>query len=720
MTAPVRQTKAPLGIGIAIILIVALLVRLGYLWYYRSLPEWPMLTVDNWYHHNWAQAIANGHIFGDTTYFRAPFYVWSLALVYALFGPTLWAARLFGTLLGVCSVAMTYLIGRRVFDHRTGLLAALLQTFTPIIVYFDGELLLDPLFTLLFQVAVLFFVKWRDDHKARDLLLSGLAFGLGAITRPTVLPLLIIPLWFLLRDSLPWRLRLRHVVMLLLGVVACVGLTLIRNVVVAGDPVLVSSQGGINFYIGNNDEADGLTARLPDPLGNNWRLDDIAYIAEQDEGRKLKQGEISTYWTRQTWAWIADHPVRFVELYLKKLYFSVSNREISNNRLIPAFFDEVPFLKYNPLIFAVIFPLAVIGAWYGWRRCPHLKFILPMVVLFIAASAFFFYNSRFRLPIMPYLIMLASAGAFATYELVAHRSRAIIIAASLGVASALLSCLPLMPLSNQVSVQNFVSAALYQYARGDFRQTIALCESALEYDPTFPELHLTIGTAYIRLGLLDSAQTHLESELRLHPKRSKAYANLASLYLLREDLPTAYRHAIQAVQYRPYDPTAQTLLIRIAGESPSVSVYNLMDFVRDGSSALGDDPRFLLEAAHAFALKGDSTECRRLLIRAGDAALPPIESDSRLFDPNYAQVRAAFSRRRAEALHLLSYSYGVTGEADRAVAAARRALSIDPGYSPAYLNLATGLRLLGHPTDADSVLDYARRNFPKDDFLRDE
>jgi len=173
--------------GLAIILILAALIRLTYLYLYQAMPEWDFLTVDNFYHHHWAQSIAAGNIVGDITYFRAPFYVFSLAALYALLGSSLWVGRIFGLVIGLVSIGATCRIGERMANRRTGLLAALIQAILPITLYFEAELLLDPLFMLLLQLAVLRFMIWLDTSRPRDCLLTGLLLGLAIITRPTAL-----------------------------------------------------------------------------------------------------------------------------------------------------------------------------------------------------------------------------------------------------------------------------------------------------------------------------------------------------------------------------------------------------------------------------------------------------------------------------------------------------------------------------------------------------
>ncbi len=261
-------------IAAAAVVTIAVLVRMTYLVQYSGLPDWTLLTVDNWYHHHWAQSIADGNVLGDTTYFRAPLYAWCLAVLYALFGSGIWVGRLFGVLVGVLSIGATFAIARRLFDRRAAVVAAVLQSIYPIVIYFEAELVLDTLFTLLLQFVVYRYLVWQDSRTPRNMLWLGLVIGLAAIARPTALvavPVVLTMLFVMHRRSNHLNAR-RQFVMLLAGVAICVGPVFIRNVVVAGDPVLIASQGGINFYLGNNDRADGLSAVLPEPLGHNWGI----------------------------------------------------------------------------------------------------------------------------------------------------------------------------------------------------------------------------------------------------------------------------------------------------------------------------------------------------------------------------------------------------------------------------------------------------------------
>jgi len=317
---------------------------------YHGSPVWEQMTVDNWYHHHWAQSIADGNVLGDTTYFRAPLYVYCLGALYFLFGSSFWVGRLFGLTIGLASIGMTYVLGRRALGRWEALVAAALHALLPIVIYFEAELLLDPLFTLLLQVAVWRFLVWMESEQRVDLFWAGLAFGLASICRPTALIVAALALfWIVLKRPSERRHRgfaftLGRAALFAVGLVLCVGPILVRNLAVAGDPVLIASQGGINFYIGNNPTSDGLSATLPEPMGYNWRIKQITHLAEVAEKRVLKPGEVSSYWQKQAIDWIRSHPGDFAALTLRKMIFLMGNQEVPNERSIETHYAAFPIL----------------------------------------------------------------------------------------------------------------------------------------------------------------------------------------------------------------------------------------------------------------------------------------------------------------------------------------------------------------------------------------
>ena len=98
-----------------------------------------------------------------------------------------------------------------------------------------------------------------------------------------------------------------------------------KNMVRGGDPVLIASQGGINFFLGNNPGANGRAAiapcgwsDIPDDFrrrhaGSIWDRELIwmsgRYLAAREAGRTdLEPSEVSPYWFGRTGAFLTVLP----------------------------------------------------------------------------------------------------------------------------------------------------------------------------------------------------------------------------------------------------------------------------------------------------------------------------------------------------------------------------------------------------------------------------
>ena len=298
---------------LAAVISVGLIIRVIFLVSYLSSAEWNHLIVDSLYHDRWAMYIASGNILGDEVYFRAPFYIYLLGGLYAIFGHSLLIARIFGHVLGLASVVITYHLGSRIFSHRTGIIAACIHAIYPIAIYFESELLVEGLFAFLVELSLLFFWKASTEGRSRDYIFSGIIIGLAAITRPVIMALVpLFVLWILIRSGGISRALGKVAIMVGAAGLMIFPITL-RNFAVGNDPVLISSSGGINFFIGNNEHANGLSASMPPPLGARWQISDIKYLAEQETGKRLKPSQISSHWYNKGLQWITDNKADFLK-----------------------------------------------------------------------------------------------------------------------------------------------------------------------------------------------------------------------------------------------------------------------------------------------------------------------------------------------------------------------------------------------------------------------
>ncbi|MEO0102589.1 MAG: glycosyltransferase family 39 protein, partial [candidate division WOR-3 bacterium] len=140
--------------------------------------------MDPLYHHQMAISILKGGWLAETSFFRAPLYPYFLALIYKIFGINLFIPRIIQILIGSGSCLLVYLIGKKIFSQKVGTIAGLAASLYPLLIYFDGELLLTNL--LIFLILFGFFLFLKEK-----IFLSGLFFGLTAITRPNILLFLL-------------------------------------------------------------------------------------------------------------------------------------------------------------------------------------------------------------------------------------------------------------------------------------------------------------------------------------------------------------------------------------------------------------------------------------------------------------------------------------------------------------------------------------------------
>ena len=692
------------------ILLIGLMLRLFYLREYSLLPDWTQLTVDNNFHHNWALSILNGNLLGDTTYFRAPLYVFYLAGIYKIFGVSLWAVRLFSVIPGLLSIYITYITGKEIYNKHTGLVAGFIHACFPIIYYFESELLLDSFFTLLFQIAIYFFIKWWKNDVTKFIFFSGLFFGLASITRPTALA---IALFIFIIIILIKKTNIQPAIFFIFGLILCIAPVFVRNIVIADDPVLIASQGGINLYVGNNDASDGISAVLPAPLGFNWHIKQISYTAEKESGKKLSQGEVSSFWMSKAFTWIQKNPIRFLQLYAKKLYYNISNREISNNRYLHPFFSKIILLKYNYFSFGILFSLTIISILLTGRQNKQALFLVTVILLYILLTSIFFFSSRFRLPLLPlYIILSANTLVSIRFLLIKKRKMAFTII-GIALVCGLFSFYPIVPIP-QGSASHFYSAkGLYYSAIDEQAKALVYFKKANETDKDYPENNLNIGATFVKMGMIDSARYYINREKYLHPLQSKGYTNAASVFYNLKMYDSAFIEINKSLALEPYQITANQLYARIIFKLnySFLKIQKAVTNIRERTS----DNIYIINDIAAL-IYNDTTINNALAVSILKDAIhsspPPIETDDASFNQNSPNRLPLWNKQRAKSYYHLGYIYGISGKFTNAIIVSKKAIAIDSTLADAYINLISGYFSTNQIIEGQKILQIALGKFP--------
>jgi 4-amino-4-deoxy-L-arabinose transferase-like glycosyltransferase len=115
---------------------------------------------------------------------RAPLHPLLLQGWLRLFGTTELAARSFSSVCGILTVAVVYVLGRRLFDERTGRWAAWFATVCPPLVYYSQEARMYAWLVLLTCLSWLVFLGFRKSAGWRTKVLYGLSLTALVYSHP--------------------------------------------------------------------------------------------------------------------------------------------------------------------------------------------------------------------------------------------------------------------------------------------------------------------------------------------------------------------------------------------------------------------------------------------------------------------------------------------------------------------------------------------------------
>ena len=389
--------------GLAALLLLALGLRIALTLSLRGDPWFDEPIVDGASYDRWAREIATEDFWGKKAFFQDPLYPYLLGTFYKLFGRDLLAVRLLQSVVGVLGLWMLFEAARRLCDLPTAYVALAIGALSKSLAFFDAAILKDFLGVAAVEGALLCSTlkgPWRWPA-------VGAALGAGAGVRSNLL-LAVVALAVLLSLRREWK----SAGLLAAAAAAFVLPITVRNAAVAKDFVVTTWGGGPSLYIGNHPE--NATGRYrPPPFLSEGSLEaeerDFRLEAERRLGRPLKASEVDAYWRGQALSFIAGNPGTFLAASSKRLLMLSNAREIPDD-LDPAFMARFSWVLKLPLFTwgLLTAPLAAAGIYLAWieRR----KFEVPLLlgVAYVASILPFFVFARYRLPLVPILILFAA------------------------------------------------------------------------------------------------------------------------------------------------------------------------------------------------------------------------------------------------------------------------------------------------------------------------
>lgn len=540
----------------------------------RDDPTFRIPIVDAGVYHDMAARFASDGSLSDDVLWQPPLFPLVLGCLYRLVGANVVAAKLFLVVINAASCALTCWLGTRAFSRRVGITAGLVLAAYGPFVFLGSQLLPAGLALFLNLLALCIWARQLERPSLKTAQALGLVIGLAIINVPNAVVLVVMfmaaAVVSLKRKTSPRRPA--HALLAFAGVALAIAPVTLRNYLVAGAWVPISTHSGINLYIGNNEETARTLAIRP---GDDWqRLARTSY--ENGESKSLVEQD--AYFRRQARDYIVKHPIDFAIGLFRKTFQYINSREIPRN-IDPYVFRDcsrlLSVLMWRAGSFAfplgLIAPLAVVGivaSLSSFAKSSELaatpipplargdeggsdaiatssadsrtsirKLLVWFIITYSLSVILVFVSGRYRLPIVPAIVIFASAGSWCLVDRLrgrdrqANREHKHLAPIFAGLAAAIIVNLPV---SSAVDLVNFKA-----------------------------EMHMCVGSALIQQSKFDEAEAQLRETLRLQPDYPEGHNKLARALELQGKYEEAEELLRKSIEYRPDNPEAYRVLAEV-------------------------------------------------------------------------------------------------------------------------------------------------------------
>ena len=656
----------------ALIVLSALGLRLFYLNELSTSPLFAVPVVDARTYVDDARYLSEVSWAGrPTPFWQPPLYPYLLGFLFSISGEDYYLPRLLQALFGVLVCGCTYLLGLRLFPPAVALGAGLAAAFYGPLIYFGGELL-PTIPALLLDLALLLLLLTAPLKQRWPWLIAGLALGLAALAVSNILlfaPVLLAWLWFSQGNFV------QRGALLLLGIALVIAPVALRNYLVGDDWVLISHNAGINFYIGNNPDYQRTVDTRP---GRAWLQ--LAEMPEREADIERPSAK-SRFFFARSWDFATANPLDYAWLQLYKLYLFWHGDEIKRN--IDPYFARRDSVLLTALLwkkgvafpFGLVAPFALLGLVLFTRtsagKTEQGHLFLLFTLTYMVSVVLFFVTARYRLPVVPLLLLYAGFGVYSLWKEAQFRKKALV-------------ALPLLALMTNIGAE------------------------AMDEEGE-PQQHFWLGYAYERKGMPANAMREYRWVLNQLPDHDDALLRLAALYIDEKEYHKAidlYRKYLEfypeadqvryflgnALLHLRYYEDAIATYEQVAEKRPNwAAIYGRIGYAHAMAGQLG-------QAAdayrHTLALHPDSTLVRYQLARLHETEgqLQAAAAEYRTLleqaptEPEY-RIRLADLLVEEATAGQTTALLEQTLQAQRAEALLRRAIDLDPNRVEGYWSM---------------------------------
>jgi hypothetical protein len=348
-----------------------------------------------------------GFIPGEPSAYTQPLYGFFLVPIYWIFGRTWWAVGGAQIAVATATAFLVYAIGARVLSRRAGVIAAVLATLNPYLVWHDVHLNREVLDELVAAALILCTLIAADRRSVKWASAAGILGGLAVLgnVRLVFIPL-VVAAYLVVRNGWGWA---------PVALVAAAALTItpwvIRNKVEIGCFALTTD--GRALWKANNGQTYDLLARgkwiddVKDPPGHPFPNPEEARDIYRQSGKKIHVDECANqaYYEHKAWRFVRDHPGEKAKLASQAVRMEWDPRTTAS--ATDSGHGAIRSLA-QPLYISALYGLGLIGLFVAARAFVALA--LAVLVYQTLAAMVFVGATRYRVA-TDFLIALLAASA---------------------------------------------------------------------------------------------------------------------------------------------------------------------------------------------------------------------------------------------------------------------------------------------------------------------
>lgn len=494
---------------------------------------------------------------------RLPFYQIFLATIYKLTGYNLYFSRLVQAITGSLSCLFIFFLGCLAFNRAVGIIAGFISSLYWPLIAFGAKFLPVNLAIFFSLISILCLQAYTDKKGLFWTFAAGVFLALSALSRSNVIVIFpLMALWLFIYSKKAHFRAWLYCLVFISGFILVLSPSMSKFYQVRKEVVPIQDNYGVGIYFGSDLE---LIRIKPGATWNNLMME----LLDED---LVKVRERNMYFLEKTRKLILSDPVGYArtlgtKIYILFNYYEFSPRECINYFRSKSTFLSMPLFNFGSIIAFSILGMLLAHKTAGAKTGPVYVFTISYALSLVP----FMPLARYRLPVVPFIIVFASYGISVFAKDVYNWNRRGVIR----YASVLL---PVFLLTNINPLRGYLESftrphyyeGLAYASENEYGRALSELHKALKEHPRDADIYSAMGNIYFKTGDTEKARASYKKALSLVPRFPEVVNNLGITYAAEGEFEKAEQLFIKASTSFPVEYASAHInlgnLYRMRGE----------------------------------------------------------------------------------------------------------------------------------------------------------